>query len=435
MNSTSFISHIFTFSLLAALSTQSFGCDDEGSDSADTATDGDASQSDTDVFQNDAADSIGDTTEDGNGMELSFDADSTDQDSDDTLDADSIGQDSDDTFETDASIAPPVIIRTIPLDDATGAPLNRAITVAFSEIMDGTSIDTDSFSLRQDLVPVVGSVTVSGSRASLQPASPLLASTRYTATITTDAQSITGVALETTYVWSFTTGDGLAAGPDPVDLGTASNYVILAKSGIDTVPSSILTGDIGVSPIDSTAITGFSLTMDSSGEFSTASQVVGRVYAADYTVPTPSNLTTAISDMELAFTDAAGRAIPDFTELGAGDISGLTLVPGLYKWGTSVLISTDVTLSGGPDDVWIFQIGGGITQASGVRIILAGGARPQNIFWQAFGGVALDTNAHFEGIVISQTEIALATGATMNGRLLSQTAVTLDSNTVTQPTE
>ena len=227
--------------------------------------------------------------------------------------------------------------------------------------------------------------------------------------------------------------DGLGAGPAPVVLGAAGNYVILAKSGIDTVPTSAVTGDIGVSPIDSTGMTGFSLTMDGTGTFSTSSQVIGKAHAPDYTAPTPSNLTTAVSNMEAAYTDAAGRPTPDFTELYSGDISGRTLVPGLYKWGTGVLISTDVTLNGGPNDVWIFQISGGITQASAARVILAGGALPKNIFWQAFGAVALDTTAHMEGVILAQTEITLATGATVNGRLLSQTAVTLDGNTVTQP--
>jgi hypothetical protein len=222
-------------------------------------------------------------------------------------------------------------------------------------------------------------------------------------------------------------------GPAPVVLGTAGDFVILAKSGIDTVPNSVVTGDIGVSPIDSTAITGFSLTLDAGTTFSTSAQVTGRVFAADYTPPTPANMTMAISDMETAYTDAAGRPTPDVTELGAGDIGGLTLVPGLYKWGTGVSISTDVTLSGGPNDVWIFQIAGGITQASATSVILTGGALPKNIFWQTFGAVALDATAHFEGIILSQTEIALATGASINGRLLSQTAVTLDQSTVTQP--
>jgi hypothetical protein len=90
-------------------------------------------------------------------------------------------------------------------------------------------------------------------------------------------------------------------------------------------------------------------------------------------------------------------------------------------------------LTGGPNDVWIFQVAQGITVGPGVKIILAGGALPKNIFWQSFGVVSLDTTAHFEGVVLAQTSITLRTGATVNGRLLAQTAVTLDRNTVTQP--
>jgi hypothetical protein len=157
------------------------------------------------------------------------------------------------------------------------------------------------------------------------------------------------------------------------------------------------------------------------------------VYAPGFADPTPVNLTTAIGDMQTAYTDAAGRTIPDFTELGAGQIGGLTLVPGLYKWGTDVLISTDVTLSGGPNDVWIFQIAGKIIQANGTMIHLSGGALAANVFWQSFGDVAVGTTAHFEGIIITQTSISLATGASINGRLLAQTAVTLDANAVTAP--
>jgi hypothetical protein len=219
----------------------------------------------------------------------------------------------------------------------------------------------------------------------------------------------------------------------PVNLGTAGNFVILSKSGISTVPTSAITGDIGVSPISSTAITGFSLTRSFNGQFARSAQVTGKVYAANYRAPTPANLTTAIGNMQTAYTDAAGRTLPNFTELGAGQIGGLTLVPGLYKWSTDVLISSDVTLSGGPNDVWIFQIAGKITQASGTKIHLAGGALAKNIFWQAAGLVALGTTSHFEGIIMSKTLISLATGASINGRLLAQTAVTLQGNVVSTP--
>ena len=223
------------------------------------------------------------------------------------------------------------------------------------------------------------------------------------------------------------------AGRQPVNLGTAGNYVILTKSGISTATGSAITGDIGVSPIKSTAITGFSLMLTAGSPFATSAQVTGKVYAPDYADPTSANLTAAIGDMGTAYTDAAGRTTPDFTELGAGEIGGLTLVPGLYKWSTDVLISSNVTLSGGPSAVWIFQIAGKITQATGTKVHLTGGALAANIFWQAFGNVAIGTTAHFEGIIIAQTSISLATGASINGRLLAQTAVTLNADAVTVP--
>jgi hypothetical protein len=219
----------------------------------------------------------------------------------------------------------------------------------------------------------------------------------------------------------------------PVNLRTAANYVILAKSGISTVPPSMITGNLGVSPATATAITQFSLIADATNVFSTSSQVTGRVYAADYATPTPSNLTTAIGDMELAFTEAASRPAK-VVELGAGNIGGMTLTPGVYKWGTAVLIPTDVTLTGGATDVWIFQIAQGLTMSSGARVMLTGGALPRNVFWQVAGGVVMGTTAHLEGIVITHTSATLATGASVKGRLLAQTAVTLDSSTVVEPT-
>ena len=220
--------------------------------------------------------------------------------------------------------------------------------------------------------------------------------------------------------------------PGSVNLRSAGTYAVLAKSGVSTVPPSVITGDLGVSPIAATAVTGFSLIANATNVFSTSAQVTGRVYAADYAVPTPSNLTTAIGDMQTAFTDAASRA-PRATELGAGNIGGMTLTPGVYKWGTGLLIPTNVTLSGSSTDVWIFQIAQNLTVASATKILLKGGALPRNIFWQVSGLVDVGTTAHLEGVVLSQTGIAFHTGASINGRLLAQTAVTLDSSTVVQP--
>lgn len=224
-----------------------------------------------------------------------------------------------------------------------------------------------------------------------------------------------------------------AAAQAPVDLGSAGGFVILAKSGISSTGTTSITGDIGVSPIDSSAITGFGLIMHSSGQFSTSSLVVGEVYAADYAVPTPSIMTAAVSDMETAFTDAAGRSLPDATELYTGDLSGRTLAPGLYKWTTGVLINSTLTLDGPANSVWIFQIAGDLTMGSGANVSISGGAQARNIFWQVAGGagVEIGTAAHIEGNVLAAKAIHLRTGASLNGRALTQTAMTLEANPVT----
>jgi hypothetical protein len=137
--------------------------------------------------------------------------------------------------------------------------------------------------------------------------------------------------------------------------------------------------------------------------------------------------------MELAYTDAAGRSNPDFTELGAGNIDGLELAPGLYKWGTGVVIPIGVTLAGGTNDVWIFQIAQDLTVANAAIVTLSGGAQAKNIFWQVAGQATLGTTSDFKGSILSQTLISLNTGAVMNGRALAQTEVTLDANAVTKP--
>ncbi|MDB4977057.1 MAG: hypothetical protein JWN48_5398 [Myxococcaceae bacterium] len=217
-----------------------------------------------------------------------------------------------------------------------------------------------------------------------------------------------------------------------VPLGAAGNFVILAKSGISTVPSATVIGNLGVSPAAESYVTGFSLSADATNVFSTSPQVTGKVYAADHASPTPSNLTVAVHDMELASVDAAGRA-PGVTELGAGNVGGKTLSPGVYKWSSGLLIPTDVTLSGPAGGVWIFQIAQDLTISSGAKTVLAGGALPENVFWQVSGQVELGTTAHLDGVVLAETAIMLRTGASVHGRLFSQTAVVLDASTVTQP--
>ncbi len=216
-------------------------------------------------------------------------------------------------------------------------------------------------------------------------------------------------------------------GPMPVNLGSARSFAILSQTGSTDVYRSAIVADVGTSPI-----TGAALLL-------TCGEVSGKIYTVDAAGPLPCSLTaatfltSAVRDMEFAYDDAAGRRSPDFIELGAGEIGGLTLAPGLYQWSTSLLISTDVTLSGGPNDVWVFQIAGTLDEANATRVTLAGGARAKNIFWQVAGAVTLGTNSHFEGVVLGKTMIAVNTGTSVNGRLLAQTAVTLQMNAITEP--
>lgn len=225
-----------------------------------------------------------------------------------------------------------------------------------------------------------------------------------------------------------------AAGPSAVNLGSAGNFVILAKTGVSTTGTTAIVGDVGLSPAAATYITGFALTLPAYGAFSTSALVTGKVYAPGYADPTPATLTTAVNDMQTAYTDAAGRTNPTATELGAGNIGGMTLAPGLYKWGTGVTIPTNVTLSGGANDVWIFQVAQNLNVSSGAKVILAGGAQAQNVFWQVAGQTTIGTTAVMNGNILDQTAIVLNTGAVLNGRALAQSAVTLDANTVTAPT-
>jgi hypothetical protein len=220
-----------------------------------------------------------------------------------------------------------------------------------------------------------------------------------------------------------------------VELGTAGDFVILSKAGVTNVPGSVITGDIGSSPIAFTAITGFSTVADQSGTFATSAQVTGRMYGSDHISPTPSKMTTAVSDFETAYTDAAGRPNADAArkELLGGNLDAELLTPGVYTWSSSVGITTEINIAGGPDDIFIFQIAGDLIMAANLNVVLAGGAKAKNIFWQVAGEVELGAGAHFKGTILAATSVTFVTGSSLDGRVFSQTAVALQKATITQP--
>jgi hypothetical protein len=227
-------------------------------------------------------------------------------------------------------------------------------------------------------------------------------------------------------------GTLVAAGPAPVNLGSAAHFTILAGAAITTTGGGIINGDVGASPITGSAI------------HLTQAQVNGTIYAVDATGPAgavidPALLLTAKGDLTTAYNDAAGRTpIPSgsFLNPGSGNIGGLNLIPGLYKFtGTASITGSDVTLTGGPDDVWIFQIAADLQVGSTVQVILAGGAQARNIFWQVGTSVAIGTFAVFKGTIMSDQAIVMNTSSAMDGRALAFTAgVTFNGNVGELPT-
>ncbi|KAF9063308.1 antifreeze protein [Rhodocollybia butyracea] len=185
-----------------------------------------------------------------------------------------------------------------------------------------------------------------------------------------------------------------------INLGTAGNFAILAQSGISTVPASSITGNIGVSPAAGSFLTGFSLTLSSTGVFATSIQVVGEIFAASYSAPTPVTLTTAVANMQTAYTNGVGLLNPGFTNLASGSLSGLVLTPGSIN---------------------------GLHHRARVTLV---GVLASNVFWVVASGVTAGSGSHVEGVILGKTAVTLQTGATMNGRILAQTFVALQQATV-----
>jgi hypothetical protein len=218
---------------------------------------------------------------------------------------------------------------------------------------------------------------------------------------------------------------------EPVDLKYAANFAILSKSGITTTPGSEVIGDMGTSPIDYAAITGFGLVLDlqeiPAETFSMSAMVTGEVFGANHAAPTPAYLTESVNNMVAAYTDAQGRINPDEVDLGGGNIDRMTLVPGLYKWSTGVTISSGVTFTGDANDVWIMQIEGDVIIGGHAVIVLCGGAHAANIFWAVKGLVDLGVGAQIQGIWLTATKMVFKVASGLVGAALAQTAVTLDN--------
>jgi hypothetical protein len=204
----------------------------------------------------------------------------------------------------------------------------------------------------------------------------------------------------------------------PVYLGSAANFAVLGASTVTNTGPSIINGNLGVWP--GTAVTGFN----------PPGAVNGTIYDLGNTVAQHAQASLAI-----AYNDAAGRTVGVIGV--AGDLGGQTLAPGLYKSTSSLMITGDLTLDANGDSnaVYIFQIASALTVNTQARVVLSGGAKAANVFWQVGSSATLGTYSAFKGTIMAYASVTLATGATLDGRALAKVAaVTLDSNAVTMQT-
>lgn len=307
----------------------------------------------------------------------------------------------------------PTVVSATP---GNGACPDTLVTATFSEAMDPATINGTTFTLTGP--GAAGTVTydVADESATFTPSAPLALSSTYTATITTGAQDLFGNGLATDFTWMFTTS--AVACQATVPLGSAADYEALGGSTVtNTGPTVITGGNLGLSP--GSAVIGF------------PPGTVTPPGVIDISNPAAAQ---AELDLTAAYNYAAGA---QGAAVLPGDLSGLTLAPGVYKNSSTVMLSSGVlTLdaSSNPNGTYIFQIGSTLTTLGSTQVVLAGGAQAANIFWQVSSSATLGTNSIFEGNILAFQSITLDTGATLNGRALARNgAVTLDDNAVNVP--
>jgi len=344
------------------------------------------------------------------------------------------------TTGTTADTTRPTISSTNPADNDLDVATNQKITATFSEAMDPLTLTKATFTLKNGLTPVTGTVVCVGDTATFTPASDLTPNTLYTVTITIGAKDLAGNALAGNYVWHFTTGTGafIIVHQDPVPLGSCSTFAILASAAITNIPTSNITGDVGLTPDAGSNITGFS----SPG---TCPEVTGIVYAVDGTGPacatiSPTILTNAKAAALTAF-DNARAAVRGTPQAISGDLNGLTLYPGLYESGSSLEISPGGHLyldaQGDSSAIFVIRSATTITTEATSQVVLTKAAKATNVYWTAGSAVTLGANSVMKGTMIAGTALSLLTGANLEGRALNQgpsaAAVTLDASTITVP--
>ncbi len=315
---------------------------------------------------------------------------------------------------------PTVTLRN-PASGATNVALNTAVNATFSEPMDSLTMVTANFTLAQGSTPVSGVLAYDslGNIATFTPNTALSSGTTYQFTVINNVKDLAGNTMALNDAWSFTTGTGLA--PGAVSLGAASTYGIMATSATTSTGATQINGDVSLSPGTSQGIP--------------PPQVSGTIHVNDaFSAAARADLLTAYNNLK---TMAPGITVLGGTDLGASFPGPAGMAPGTYTSGSTMLVSTPLTLNGGgnANAVWVFQIGSSLTTTASV--VLTNGAQAKNVFWVPTSDATIGVGTTFNGNIIAGRSTTTGTGATVNGRILSGAitagTIALDSTTVNVP--
>jgi hypothetical protein len=333
------------------------------------------------------------------------------------------------TFTTGATpdTASPTVTLLNPANLKTNVALNKKIAATFSESIDPLTLTTGNVTIKgPDNVSVVGTLNYDALTriATFTPSGNLTANTTYTGRIVggvNGVKDLAGNSLANDRVWTFTTGTQIAQAP--VQLNRAAPFAVMATASISSTGATQINGDVGLNPGSAQGIP--------------SQQVNGTIHVTNQTI------INAQADLLAAYNDAVSRSVTSVAL--PGNMGGLTFTPGLYTNSSSVLISgsgpgNNVTLDaqGDPNAIFIFKMGSTLTTGPGAQVILAGGAKAGNIFWQVGTSATLNTTTIFKGNVMASVTITVNTGSVVEGRLLagsnSSGSVTVNASTITVPT-
>ena len=202
---------------------------------------------------------------------------------------------------------------------------------------------------------------------------------------------------------------------DSINLATAGSFGVLAGSTVTNTGSSVITGNVGVSP--GSAVTGFLPGI----------VIGGTIHAADGVA------NTAQTDLTTAYNAAAG--LSSTSNLTGQDLGGMVLTPGVYHFDSSAQLTGTLTLNtlGNSNALFVFQMGSTLTTASSSAVLFTNSLSTPNVFWQVGSSATLGTTTAFAGNILALTSITLNTGATIScGSALARNGkVALDDNVIT----